>query len=964
MRLFGDRNWLGNARRALVLSCVALLASAASASAADLYTQPGGVTSGACSAVAPCDLEYAVETAAAPGDAVLVTGLTYEVTSPIVVPSSVTIRGGNTLPRPLLRGAAGLGGPTLTVQSGGAAINLRVQSQSAQPALDLTGTGLRLDVTASAANAAVLRGSADLTTAVVHTSGASKSAVLLTDGLLTGAMINHATIVASGAGSKAVDAAGLVLGLGGLGSPTISDSIIGGGATDVNAGGLLASINIDHSTYRSAASSGVVSGGGNFNSGLQLVDVAGGNFQQLATSLSVNTGANADGSSTDLAGNPRVGDGAPDMGAYELPAPPDVATGGTSGVTGTSATLAGTVNPRSAATNYTFKYGLADPPATSTASTAAGSGSTSVAASAPITGLKPGTAYYYRVIATNVWGTSEGSVASFSTPSVAPTATTQAQTSLTSTSAVLNSTVNPGGAATDVKFEWGADTSYGNSTAVQNVTGADDVTPSATLATLVPGQTYHYRVVATNSNGTVNGADRSFTTPTVAPAVSNLSVSGIGTTGATLNGKINPGGAVTTWSFGWSTDSSYSNSISGTNLSGATTQDVSDTIAGLLPGKTYNWRIVAQNSNGTTTATGQFTTNVAAPTATTLTPTGASVRVDGATLRADLTTGGGASRVRFEYGPTAAYGSTTAWTNIAASDSTVAHSSAVSGLDPSTTYHYRAVVENVAGTATGADQTFTTDDVPPPPPTPPATGGGGGIADTGDDTGDEPAEDTAGETSEEPELDGPTQADGLPAPALVPPVGRSTNATPASGTIRVRVPGSDEFVELTEGAGIPVGSLVDATEGSVVITSAKDARGTTQSANFTGAQFKVTQRRAAKPITDITLVGGSFDTCTPRMVAKVGNEVTAAARRKWSRRRLWGNGHGRFRTRGRHGTATVRGTWWLTEDRCDGTYVHVRRGLVEVRDLERRKTVMVPAGNSYLAKSLTAKKRRNKGLDR
>ena len=84
--------------------------------------------------------------------------------------------------------------------------------------------------------------------------------------------------------------------------------------------------------------------------------------------------------------------------------------------------------------------------------------------------------------------------------------------------------------------------------------------------------------------------------------------------------------------------------------------------------------------------------------------------------------------------------------------------------------------------------------------------------------------------------------------------------------------------------------------------------------------------------------------------------MTAAGRRKWSRRRLWGNGHGRFRTRGRHGTATVRGTCWLTEDRCDGTLVRVKRGLVEVRDLERRKTVMVPAGESYLAKSLQCRR--------
>jgi ferric-dicitrate binding protein FerR (iron transport regulator) len=56
----------------------------------------------------------------------------------------------------------------------------------------------------------------------------------------------------------------------------------------------------------------------------------------------------------------------------------------------------------------------------------------------------------------------------------------------------------------------------------------------------------------------------------------------------------------------------------------------------------------------------------------------------------------------------------------------------------------------------------------------------------------------------------------------------------------------------------------------------------------------------------------------------------------------------------------VRGTHWLTEDRCDGTLVRVRRGLVEVRDLERRRTVMVSAGEQYFAKSLRAQKARKK----
>ena len=70
-------------------------------------------------------------------------------------------------------------------------------------------------------------------------------------------------------------------------------------------------------------------------------------------------------------------------------------------------------------------------------------------------------------------------------------------------------------------------------------------------------------------------------------------------------------------------------------------------------------------------------------------------------------------------------------------------------------------------------------------------------------------------------------------------------------------------------------------------------------------------------------------------------------------RRLWGKGKGSFRTAGKRSTATVRGTWWLVEDRCDGTLTRVREGRVDVRDLRLRKTIKLRAGKRslYLAKA-------------
>lgn len=188
--------------------------------------------------------------------------------------------------------------------------------------------------------------------------------------------------------------------------------------------------------------------------------------------------------------------------------------------------------------------------------------------------------------------------------------------------------------------------------------------------------------------------------------------------------------------------------------------------------------------------------------------------------------------------------------------------------------------------------------------------------------------------------------DDLPAPDA-PTLGEDMNVEPDDGEIRVKLPEADNFVKLGKDASIPFGSVVDARLGTVTLTTAHNGQGVTQSAAFRGSVFKVTQDRAAKPITELHLRGGDFSGC--RRAPAAGAATIASVRRR-SRRHLWGSGHGRFRTIGRHGAATVRGTIWLTADRCDGTLVRVRRGRVEVRDFRARKTVFVRAGHSYFAR--------------
>jgi hypothetical protein len=118
-----------------------------------------------------------------------------------------------------------------------------------------------------------------------------------------------------------------------------------------------------------------------------------------------------------------------------------------------------------------------------------------------------------------------------------------------------------------------------------------------------------------------------------------------------------------------------------------------------------------------------------------------------------------------------------------------------------------------------------------------------------------------------------------------------------------------------------------------------------QSGVFYGGAFLVGQRRG-QALTTLRLTGGNFATC-PRRAGDVGSVAALAARHP--RRHVWGSGKGSFGTSGTSASATVRGTTWLTEDDCEGTLIRVARGTVAVRDLVRKKTIIVTAPHSYFA---------------
>lgn len=179
---------------------------------------------------------------------------------------------------------------------------------------------------------------------------------------------------------------------------------------------------------------------------------------------------------------------------------------------------------------------------------------------------------------------------------------------------------------------------------------------------------------------------------------------------------------------------------------------------------------------------------------------------------------------------------------------------------------------------------------------------------------------------------------------LTPVNGESVVVEPQSGRVLVRRPGERKFRSLKEGEEIPVGSDVDTTRGSTNLTSI-DAFGAEQTALFYDGRFQVLQHDGAGLVI-LRLEGGNFRDCGGSAPEGSGAATSAA-----SGRHLWGSGKGQFRTEGNYGSATVRGTIWLTEDRCGGTLVKVRRGVVAVRDFRADRTVSVPAGKSYLARS-------------
>jgi CSLREA domain-containing protein len=204
------------------------------------------------------------------------------------------------------------------------------------------------------------------------------------------------------------------------------------------------------------------------------------------------------------------------------------------------------------------------------------------------------------------------------------------------------------------------------------------------------------------------------------------------------------------------------------------------------------------------------------------------------------------------------------------------------------------------------------------------------------------------------------------APAVTPegptPInGEKVVVKPEEGKVKIKLPGTKKYVVLTELKEIPVGAVIDATNGRVKLTSISPD-GTEQTAEFFGGVFRVKQKEGSGLVVlellDTTACPapkkakgsgkkGKGKKTSPRAAA---SSVSYRPKTSKTAGKLWGSGHGNFRTEGNAGSATVEGTIWLVEDRCNGTtFFRTRRGIVKVRDFIKHKSLPLPAGNHYLA---------------
>jgi hypothetical protein len=313
---------------------------------------------------------------------------------------------------------------------------------------------------------------------------------------------------------------------------------------------------------------------------------------------------------------------------------PEVPGESVTSINAQDAMLEGSVNPESLVTTYRFEYATEAAKVGTMEATTVGEGSLpAVSEPQPVGpvdlggGLTPATTYYYRVVAFNASGVTDGTTEHFKTePLKAPALDGENVTGVTHTDAELHAKINPEYQETEYQFKFGTSTTYGTDAPVTPTglgsTGVfGDLEPGVNLngesIVLEPNTEYHYEAVTKNGTGTVEGLttpgieDQTFLTLPNPPLVSTGGYSEMTPSSVTVSGSVDPGsnaarilsaqGAAqdtTTYYFQYGGTTAYGNQTPlGHAGEGMSTVTETASLQGLEPGRTYHYRIVATNLN-------------------------------------------------------------------------------------------------------------------------------------------------------------------------------------------------------------------------------------------------------------------------------------------------------------------------------------------------------------------------------
>jgi hypothetical protein len=205
---------------------------------------------------------------------------------------------------------------------------------------------------------------------------------------------------------------------------------------------------------------------------------------------------------------------------------------------------------------------------------------------------------------------------------------------------------------------------------------------------------------------------------------------------------------------------------------------------------------------------------------------------------------------------------------------------------------------------------------------------------------------------------GPVRAATVPIPPVttqttVPQHGVSMLVEPTAGIVLIKLPGERNFHPLAGLTRIPVGSVLDTRGGRVLVTAATGVLGEQtrdQSVEFYGGVFRLQQAAATNAPTVAKLVQRLKCPKTQGKTSTASGPLATTTRKR--SRRVWGSGSGNYTTRGSGGTASVRGTTWLTKDTCKGTLFKVTEGVgITVRDFDRDRSVELGPGRKYFARN-------------